>query len=260
MKSESQTDAPLTSSFALSEKRLRWLFRASAVGFVSVWLCLMAVSWANADDEVDPEYRFTWLDPDKKVYVLQNRKFEKAGHLFLTGMGGSVGADPYRTTYSVEPRAAFYFTEWLGVEAFGQWSFNSTNAPFTALIQSSSTALPVVREARSQMGGMISWVPWYAKINFFNQILYFDWYINGGAGLISTAIDVRESKNDPIQYVNEQDLGWFFGTGHFYHLNQWLGVRLDYTVGFFQAPILGNQGDAVWFSHSTFSAGVGVKL
>jgi len=248
------------STVALSEKRVTWLFRLSAIGFASIWMCLIALSWANAAEEVDPEYRFSWLDPDKKVYVLQNRKFEKAGHLLISALGGSVHADPYRTAYSLDPRVAFYFTEALGIEAFGQWSFNSTNNAFSALIQSSSTALPIVRESRSQMGGLLSWVPWYAKINFFNQILYFDWYLNAGLGLIQTAIDVRESKNDLIDYVNESRLGYFLGTGHYYHLNQWLGVRLDYTVGFFRAPILGNAGDPTWFSHSTFSAGLGVKL
>ena len=35
----------------------------------------------NSSDE---EYNFKWLDPDKKVYVLQNRKYRKALRPFFS--------------------------------------------------------------------------------------------------------------------------------------------------------------------------------
>jgi len=36
----------------------------------------------------DDEYNFNWLDPEKKIYVLQNRKFLKGGHVLLSVTGG----------------------------------------------------------------------------------------------------------------------------------------------------------------------------
>ena len=38
-------------------------------------------------DSDDDEFNFSWLDPDKKVYVLQNRKYRKKNRfaIFLTG-------------------------------------------------------------------------------------------------------------------------------------------------------------------------------
>ena len=33
-------------------------------------------------------YSFSWLDPDKEVFVLQNRKYRKKGRLHLNAGGG----------------------------------------------------------------------------------------------------------------------------------------------------------------------------
>ena len=47
------------------------------------------------------EYDFSWLDPDKKIYVIQNRKYLKAKRALVSVLGGLGLSNPYRTTYNV---------------------------------------------------------------------------------------------------------------------------------------------------------------
>src|SRR5690606_17981279 len=92
--------------------------RVAFAGVLLVGLFFGASPPVRADDSDENEYNFKWLDPDKRVYVLQNRKFEKSGRLLLSGMVGIGMSNPYRNTYVVEPRVAYYLTETVGIEAF----------------------------------------------------------------------------------------------------------------------------------------------
>ncbi len=234
------------------------------VGGAVLWLALMAVSWAEAaqpssSPQEDDEYNFSWLDPEKKIYVLQNRRYTKARKLLLSGMVGPGFSNAYRTAFNVDPRAAFYFSENWGVEAFYTLTFNQENNTFKAL-SGNTNALPVIREVRSQLGAMLHWVPWYAKINVFNKILYFDWYFGAGAGSISVARDLRANAQAPEgAYADEQYFALFLATGHQYHLSENFVVRLDFTGAFYQAPILVG-GENGMFPNYNFSLGVGLKL
>lgn len=222
------------------------------------WLILVAASWSKAATNED--YNFSWLDPDKKIYVLQNRKFTKANHLVISAMAGPGMQTSYRTSYGIEPRMAYYFSESLGIEAFFSYFTNSENNAFGALKIAAPNTLPVVREIRSQYGGLIQYVPWYAKINVFNKILYFDWYFSGGLGNLNSALDVRKNAAANAEFINRTSLALFVGTGHQYHLSQSFLVRIDFTGAFYRAPLLGNTGENTWFSSYLFGAGIGLKL
>ena len=52
------------------------------LGLQVVFIALTTLAQAADDDE----YNFSWLDPDKKIYVLQNRKYRKAGRVMFSGM------------------------------------------------------------------------------------------------------------------------------------------------------------------------------
>jgi hypothetical protein len=134
---------------------------------------LFGPSWAKADDSKknDEEYNFNWLDPDKKIYVLQNRKYLKGGHPILSVLGGVGFSNPYASTYNLDGRFAFYITEVWGIEAFYTYTVNSPNSTLQALGIAAPNTLPNVRQIRAQFGGQLHYVPWYAKINVFNSIL-----------------------------------------------------------------------------------------
>ncbi len=219
--------------------------------------CLIAaVPLARAGDD----YNFNWLDPDKKIYVLQNRRYVKAEHLLISGSGGYLLNNAYLKSYSAEGRAAFYILEALGVEVFYTKFFNSENQLIDALKTSAPTALPFVRRINAQYGGLIHWVPWYAKLNVFNQIMYFDWYFAGGAGSIDAAVDKRANLMAASNLVGEKLLGLYLATGHQYHINQHFVVRLDFTGAFYNATYDKKIAEKTWFSNLNCTIGAGFRL
>ncbi len=257
----------------------RFLLGCCGILFAALWLVLIAASWSQADDTdslgsglsgaptparasaADDEYDFSWLDPEKKIYVLQNRKYQKSQRVLLSVMGGPGLSNSYRNTLNVDPRMAYYFNENFGFEAFYTKTFNSENNSFKALTRAvGSGVIPVVREIRSQYGALLHWAPWYAKINMFNQILYFDWYFAAGAGSIQSAVDTRRNGNATANYVNKELFALFLGTGQQFHLSREWVVRLDFTGAFYQAPIYGLDGEKTWFSNFNFGLGIGYRF
>lgn len=234
-----------------------WFPRLLLAFGAAIWLALIAASWAEAADDSD-DYDFKWLDPEKRVYVLQNRKFRKSNRLLLSVMAGPGLSNPYRTATQIMPRVAYYFSEAWGIELFYGMTSNSQNNTFRALMNSSPTTLPVVREMRSELGGLLHWIPWYSKINVFNKILYFDWYFAGGAGTMKSGVGTSASGGDA--FAAEDLFALYLGTGHQYHLSRVLSFRLDFTGAFYRAPIFGTTGDRVWFSNYTFGVGLGVRI
>jgi outer membrane beta-barrel protein len=205
-------------------------------------------------------YDFNWLDPEKKIYVLQNRRYLKANRLSLSAMAGPGFSNPYRTAYNLDPRLSYHFSEAWGIEAFYAFTFNTENTTYEALRQASATTLPVVREVRSRAGLLATWVPWYAKINVFNNILYFDWYFSGGASTLRTQLDKRANSVAPATYVSQDLFALVLGTGHQYHLGNRLFVRLDFTTSIYRAQVFGDSGDSAWYSNHDFGLGLGVRL
>jgi outer membrane beta-barrel protein len=262
----------------------RWM-KIGAVLLACLWLGLVAASWADAQETAtgttpssaseasrspasvtpsssDDEYNFNWLDPEKKIYVLQNRRYLKANRLMLSALAGVGFSNPYRSAYNFDPRITYYFSESWGIELFYTLTANVVNSTFNALAGTHSNILPVIREVRSQWGGTAQWVPWYAKINVFNKILYFDWYFNAGAGDMRAAV-YNSSADGITTNPNEVDQDYFafyLGTGHIYHITDSLLVRLDFNAAIYTTQIYGTGGGATWYSNLNFGAGVGWRL
>lgn len=242
--------------------RLVWIL-------VSVgWLALMAGAWSRnanaATSSGDDEYSFSWLDKDKKIYVLQNRKFNKAGRVHLSLSGGVGSSNPYRDVRYVEPRLALYFSEAWGVEGFYSRISNSANATFQGI---PSTLSPFVREINSQAGAVVHWVPWYAKINVFNHILYFDWGFSLGGALLDSTTKYRFTLTPNVENTTDEALkAVVAGTSQQFFLGKDWSIRLDVTGCFYQGTYkLNSARDAVspettWFSNFQYGLGLGYRL
>jgi outer membrane beta-barrel protein len=240
--------------------------------FTAVLLLLMSIlfiqniSSAYASDD-DDNYNFSWLDPDKKIYVLQNRKFQKAEKVQIFALGGIGLGETYRTAYQFNPRMAYWFNEDFGLEGFYNVRWNAQNNAYKALIQASgSGTTPLIREVNNEVGILLNWAPWYAKINVFNTVLYFDWYFSFGVGSMDTEIGPRTS-NDPVygpQWHNETLFAGYLGTGQLFHLSDTFTFRLDLLGHFYSAPIYGGlagaPNDKSIFSSFSFNTGIGIKL
>ncbi len=215
----------------------------------------------------DEDYNFSWLDPDKKIYVLQNRKYRKARKINLSLLGGSGIAETYRQTWQIEPRLGVWFNEDWGVEAFFVNRWNTPNNAYQALVEATGSGLsPLIREVNTMYGALLNWAPWYAKINVFNSILYFDWTFSLGVGMMNTSIGPK-TKTDPssaAQWVDQNLFAVYLGTGQIFHLSQKFDIRFEGMGHFYSAPVYGGLAgaptDSSLFSSFVFSLGLGVKL
>ena len=245
------------------KRHANWVIKVILVLLATLWLGVVAASWSEAAEEgvnADDEYNFSWLDPEKKIYVLQNRRFTKANKLLLSLGGGLAKTSPYRSSYAVDPRVAYYFTEQWGFEVMYQIFSNSPNNNYKAL--SGTGVTPNVLEVKNQLAALLHWAPWYAKINVFNSILYFDWYFSAGVGTVSTTATAGEinSVRNTGTPGNKSYTGMFFGTGHQFHVSEHFVVRLDFTNVWFKAPERAISGANANYTNSTFTLGVGLRL
>jgi outer membrane beta-barrel protein len=256
-----------------------WGVHIGIIAFAVVWLAIVAANWAesaeltgaapssnddsavqkNTDNSADSDYNFNWLDPEKKIYVLQNRRYTKANRIMLSLLAGPGSGNAYRTVFNVEPRLSYYISEAFGFEIFYTSTSNSPNGNFTSLQNTNKTLIPFIREFNHEEGAMMEWIPWYAKINVFNSILYFDWYFNLGLGSISSQNFTQTNTNAPVVANPETLTGIYWGTGHLYHLNQNWTVRLDVTSAIYHAAN-DPQGDKTWYSNYNFEIGLGYRF
>lgn len=220
---------------------------------------------AHAEDD----YNFSWLDPDKKIYVLQNRKFRKADGAHIYVLGGMGLGETYRKAFQYQPRLGYWFNEDFGLEAFYTGRFNSVNGAYSSLQRAHGNIAgidPYVREITSQFGVLFNWAPWYAKINVFNSILYFDWYFSMGAGSMSSEVGPKTKGDLPTQWKTENLFAIYLGTGHLFHVSEKFMVRLDFLAHFYSAAIdggstaTGASNDKAIFSNTSLNLGIGLKL
>ena len=224
----------------------------------ALWLSVVAASWSEAAEDPDNEYNFSWLDPDKKVSVLQNRKYRKANKPMITLGLGFANTNPYRKSYVIDPRLAYYFNESWGIEVF--YSMFSNKANDTADALKSTGVTPDVVEVKNQVGALLHWVPWYAKINVFNNVLYFDWYFSGGIGTMNADLHPGGAPQ-PYAEGSKSMTAYYLGTGQIYHVTENFVVRLDFTNAWFKAPTRSASGTTESFFNSTsFTIGAGFRL
>lgn len=211
-----------------------------------------------SNDTSDDEYNFSWLDPDKKVYVLQNRKYRKAGHAAVFLQGGLNLDNPYRSETLIGPRVSYWFSEQFGLDAFYYHISSKANDTYTTLenAATNSGALPFVREHKAYMGLLGSWTPWYAKLNFFNKILYFDWFLNLGAGQTNSRVDRNRSKATPANFVDENPFTIFYGTGQNFYVTRNFLVRFDVIGSTYNATSI-NANTTKRYWNWDFTLGVG---
>lgn len=215
-----------------------------------------AHSAGSVDEDDDSEYNFSWLDTDKKVYVLQNRKYKKAMRFGIFAAGGINVNNPYRSEYPLMPRAAFWLTEQFGFEVFYAHVFSNESSNLTALKKVSASALPFVRQNKNYYGALFSWTPWYAKMNFFNKILYFDWSANAGVGQVGTAVNINNRADLAPNMISENFFALYLGMDQKFFINQHFLVRWDLVSMWYRAK--GADFTTVkWNKNFDFTVGLG---
>lgn len=130
-------------------------------------------------------YDFLWLDPDKQVYVLQN-KIHKKEHTVYANLGAGLGlSSNFVDTSLVHGNVGFYLTEEWAIEGLYTSYSNKDNEALENLIRLRG-AVPFMRKTKSNYGVLAKWSPFYGKVNTFNKIFYFDWAFGLGLGKLNT--------------------------------------------------------------------------
>ena len=179
-------------------------------------------------------YDFSWLDPDKEVFVLQNRRYRKNGKIHFSLGAGITTSGPFVDALSFQGRVGYFFKEDFGVEFLYSKNSGEENSTAEAVRNPGGAgSVPFRRIVQNYKGAMLLWSPFYAKINTFNKIIYFDWIFGlgyaqmdeknnrdevekGGAGIFS---DIEATQNCIM-----------WGTALKFYVGSSFDIRLDLTT------------------------------
>ena len=195
--------------------------------FAAALIALLASKNTHAGEK--SLYDFLWLDPDKKVYVLQNKIYKKE-HTFYADLGYlSNFTSTFQDTKGFGARAGFYFHEEWGVEGFYNQYSNSNNENWSN-VRAINGADPFVRKFNSAYGAMLVWSPFYGKINTFNRIYYFDWSFGLGYGKINAESNRKtvDDTNKQSTYDKESYNAAVWKTNVKFHLNENWHVNVEW--------------------------------
>ncbi len=181
-------------------------------------------------------YNFLWLDPDKSVYVLQNKLYKKK-HTIYGDVGYLIGmTSPFQSTEGVKFKTGFYFNEVLAVELF-YTIYSNTNNSTIETIKHLNGSIPFIIRIENTYGANLVWSPFYGKINTFNKIFYFDWSFGLGLGEIvaETNRDKIDVTSAPIVYNEETLLGVNLNTVIRLHITTHWHVGLGVVSWYYSA-------------------------
>ena len=205
-------------------------------------------------------YNFSWLDPDKEVYVLQNRKFRKKRSLFLnTGFGKSLSGAFVDST-QIQVRVGFFFKEEYGVGVL--YSKNSGKSNETSESAKGVYLVPFRRITQDYRGLMFLWAPFYSKSNFFNKVFYYDFIIGLGYGKLNE-INNRPLvvKRDPsLHEVTGSQSGPLVDLELKFFITRHLSASLNADAMYYRAQNSKEPSKKVWYNHWDLTLSIGLTL
>lgn len=195
-------------------------------------------------------YEFSWLDPDKEVFVLQNRKFRKADHAYINLGGGITTSGAFVNSTAIQGRLGYFFTENYGLE--GIYSKNSGKENDTAKgVRNSggggTGTTPFRRIVESYAGAMFVWSPFYSKINTFNSIVYMDWIFGlGYAQLKEKNNKLRITQGQSAEGIEtaETHSGIMWEAGLKFYVSESFSIRTDLTAVHYSADNITTTGSS----------------
>ncbi len=207
----------------------------------------------------DSLYEFLWLDPDKKVYVLQNKLYKKENTFYLDAGYMDNLSSKFQKTNGFALRAGYFFHEEWGIELFMNGYSNSNNDEYKN-IKLINTTEPFIRRPSQSLGALAVWAPFYGKINTFNKIFYFDWSFGAGVAQLRTQtnLDTVVNSSTVTKFKNENNVAGVFKTKVRFHVTENINLGVEYMTQGYQAPGPKNpkQDKLRWNNDLIFSVGI----
>jgi outer membrane beta-barrel protein len=206
-------------------------------------------------------YEFSWLDQDKEVYVLQNRKFRKVNSVYLGATFGKSLSGAFVDRYTGSLYGGYFFSENWGIELSYNKASNATNATHDAVKEAATVAF--YRKIDTDMTAHIVWSPFYSKINTFNKIVYYDWLFGAGVSSITTQDNRNEFKDKAsTDLTSESNIAYSWFTGFRFFITENWSTRVDFKgthSNADRAVLEGTNNFAVkksWFHYYDFRLGI----
>jgi len=209
-------------------------------------------------------YKFDWLDPDKQVFVLQNRVYSKEGTVHFNAGAGMTLSGPFVSAKTYQIRGGYFVTEEWGLEflyAKNDGKENDSAASVRNLSNGGSGgSVPFRRIVQNYMGGLLLWSPFYAKINTFNKIIYVDWLLGAGYGKLTEKSNREELLGIPGAVETEiSHNAIMFETSLKFYLSKMFHVRADIVGVHYQADNA-EKTKKVWDNNYDMSLSLGVNF
>lgn len=231
---------------------------------LTILICSLLISVSGLSSEGDT-YNFSWLDPDKEVFVLQNRKFRKKLRPYISGGWGFTTSGPFVDSTNLQARIGFFFFEEWGLEAI--YSKNSGEENDTALSVRNpgrQGSIPFRRIVEDYMGVMALWSPFYSKINTFNSILYLDWIVGLGVGKITETNNRGEFNSGGTSSIKNEtnthtSLMWQLAMK--FYVTQNIDARVNLTTVHYKAEKAKiNTSDEAYYSNYDLNFSIGYSF
>ena len=206
-------------------------------------------------------YDFEWLDPDKIVYVLQNKVFEKRNTFFLNvGYGQSISSS-FQDAINYQVKTGYFFLEDWGIELIYS-SINNSNSKTFDNIDAESKTIPLIRRFTSYYGGMFIFSPFYGKINTFNQIFYYDW--NFGIGAVQTIGDNNIPSflgEEPTnKYYSDNMIGYVAKMALRFYLTELINFNIDLIRVYHNVDSALNPGENLLLDYTDLVFSLGISI
>lgn len=222
---------------------------------------LSALFVSNGQASEQDLYDFLWLDPDKEVYVLQNKLYPKYRSFYLD-VGYLMGlSNEFQNTNGIQFKTGYYFHEEWAVELqYLQYSNSNNNAYKN--IQIINNSEPFVRRFKQDTSLYLMWSPFYGKINTFNKIVYFDWSFGAGIGKTSAENNLKSVTNTgtPSAYEEEDFTNFSLKTNVKFHINERMHLGVEFINSNYQAESPQNPGEKKWEMNNDLTFTIGVSF
>jgi len=181
-------------------------------------------------------YNFLWLDPDKKVYVLQNKVYKREHTVYLDVGYLKALSSKFQNTNGFKIKGGYYFKEEWAVELFFNKYSNSNNDTYQNA-KAVNGIEPFIRRFNSSFGLLGVWTPFYGKINTFNRIYYFDWSFGAGPAFIKAESNLKTAAASGTEnrYDKESMTGAMGKTELRFHLSKNVHIGLEYQNTMYKA-------------------------
>jgi outer membrane beta-barrel protein len=175
-------------------------------------------------------YSFSWLDQDKEVYVLQNRYYRKNNSFMAALTGGVTTSGAFLNAYNAQVKLSYYFSENWGLQ--GMYSLNTGEQNSSSTSIRNQGVIPFFRIMKNYIGVNLLWSPFYAKINIFNSIIYFDWIFGIGYAQVTDENNILEfsTQTSNPELTQEKNNGALLCSNLLFYLSKDWGLKLDLTI------------------------------